>query len=48
MRKSHVNGRTKCLNDFTKYYKDGRLPIRYTHVRIFHEPMDKYYIEDKH
>lgn len=47
MRKSHVKGRTECLNDFVKFYENGRLPLRYTHARLIHEPKDSYYTEKK-
>ena len=45
MRKTHVKGRTDCLNDFRKFYKDQRLPIHYTHARIIHEPEKNYYTD---
>lgn len=45
MRKTHVKGRTDCLNDFRKFYKDQRLPIHYTHARIMHEPEKNYYTD---
>lgn len=46
IRSTHVNGRTKCLNEFKKYYKDGILPIQYTNVLFVHEP-ESYYTADK-
>ena len=48
IRSTHVNGRTRCLNEFTKYYKDQRLPIHYTNVLFVHEPQSYYPKEKLH
>ncbi len=42
MRPTHVDGRTKCLNEFRKYYKNGKLPIHYTNVLFVHQPTSYY------
>ena len=39
----HYSERTECLNYFKAFYKDGRLPLRHTHVKIIHEPNTYYH-----
>ena len=33
----HYTERTKCLNDFRPFYKNGKIPLYYTQVKITHE-----------
>ena len=41
----HVNGRTKCLNEFKNYY-NGALPIQHSNVLFMHEP-ESYYPKER-
>ena len=45
--RKHVQGRSDCLNYFTKFYKNGRLPLVYTHAKLVHQPISSYYTQDK-
>ena len=33
----HYTERTKCLNDFRPFYKNGKIPLYYTQTKITHQ-----------